>query len=70
MGWGREPWEKSKAGGVNANAQHLHHSLVSGPTEELRKDKRMIDDFVLCFLGGSRQRGAAALLSFCDCLFC
>ncbi len=36
---GREPWERSEAGGVNDNERHLHHSPVSSPTEELRKDK-------------------------------
>ncbi len=37
VGRGREPWERSEAGGVNDNEQHLHHSPVSSPTEELRK---------------------------------
>ncbi len=37
-GWrGREPWERSEAGGVNGNERHLRHSPVSSPTEELRK---------------------------------
>ncbi len=38
VGRGREPWERSEAGGVNDNERHLHHSPVSSPTEELRKD--------------------------------
>ncbi len=33
-----------RAGGVNDNERHLHHSPVSSPTEELRKDKRMRED--------------------------
>ncbi len=37
-GAGRELWEQSD--GVNYNEIHLLHSLVSSPTEELRKDKR------------------------------
>ncbi len=37
VGWGREPWERSEAGGVIGNERHLHHSPVSSPTEELRK---------------------------------
>ncbi len=41
----REPWERSE-GGVNDNEWHLHHSPVSSPTEELRKDKRRSDDSV------------------------
>ncbi len=36
-GRGREPWERSEAGGVIGNERHLHHSPVSSPTEELRK---------------------------------
>ncbi len=40
VGRGREPWERSEASGVNDNGRHLHHSPVSSPTEELRKDKR------------------------------
>ncbi len=44
MGRGREPWERSEAGGVNDDERHLHHSSVSSPTEELRKDKRRSDD--------------------------
>ncbi len=37
VGRGREPWERSEAGGwVNDNERHLHHSPVSSPTEELR----------------------------------
>ncbi len=44
MGWAREPWERSEAGGVNDNERHLHHSPISRPTEELRKDKRRSDD--------------------------
>ncbi len=50
MGRGREPWEQSEAGGVNDNEQHLRHSPVSSPTEELRKDKRRSDD------SGRRER--------------
>ncbi len=38
VGRGREPWERSKAGGVNDNERHLRHSPVSSPTEELRKE--------------------------------
>ncbi len=37
-GRGREPWERSEAGGVNDNERHLRHSPVSSPTEELRKE--------------------------------
>ncbi len=37
VGRGREPWERSEAGGVICNERHLHHSPVSSPTEELRK---------------------------------
>ncbi len=37
VGRGREPWERSEAGGVIGNERHLHHSQVSSPTEELRK---------------------------------
>ncbi len=44
VGRGREPWERSEAGGVNDNERHLRHSPVSSPTEELRKDKRRSDD--------------------------
>ncbi len=44
MGRGREPWERSEAGGVNDDERHLHHSPVSSPTEELRKDKRRSDN--------------------------
>ncbi len=44
VGRGREPWERSEAGGVNDNERHLHPSPVSSPTEELRKDKRRSDD--------------------------
>ncbi len=40
VGQGREPWERSKTGGVNDNERHLHHSPVSSLTEELRKNKR------------------------------
>uniref|UniRef100_A0A673H636 C-type lectin domain-containing protein n=1 Tax=Sinocyclocheilus rhinocerous TaxID=307959 RepID=A0A673H636_9TELE len=39
-GRGREPWERSEAGGVIDNERHLHHSPVSSLTEELQKDKR------------------------------
>ncbi len=46
---GREPWERSEAGGVNNNEWHLHHSPVSSPTEELWKDKRRSDDSGLLF---------------------
>ncbi len=38
VGRGREPWERSEAGGVNDNERHLRHSPVSSPTEELRKE--------------------------------
>ncbi len=37
VGRGREPWERSEAGGVNGKERHLRHSPVSSPTEELRK---------------------------------
>ncbi len=37
VGRGREPWERSEAGGVIGNERHLHRSPVSSPTEELRK---------------------------------
>ncbi len=43
VGQGREPWERSEAGGVNDN-ENLRHSPVSSPTEELQKDKRRSDD--------------------------
>ncbi len=49
-GAGREPWERSEAGGVDDNERHLRHSPVSSPTEELRKDKRRSDD------SGRRER--------------
>lgn len=45
-GWGRELWERNEPSGVNVNAQHLCHSPVSSPTEELRKDKRRSDECV------------------------
>ncbi len=38
VGRGREPWERSEAGGVNDNERHLRHSPVSSPMEELRKE--------------------------------
>ncbi len=38
VGRGREPWERSEAGGVNDNERHLRHSPVLNPTEELRKE--------------------------------
>ncbi len=38
VGRGREPWERSEAGGVIGNERHLRHSPVSSPTEELRKE--------------------------------
>ncbi len=44
MGRGREPWEWSETGGVKENERHLHHSPVSSPTEELRKDTRRSDN--------------------------
>ncbi len=50
VGRGREPWERSEAGGVDDNERHLRHSPVSSPTEELRKDKRRSDD------SGRRER--------------
>ncbi len=31
VGRGREPWERSEAGGVNDNERHLRHSPVSSP---------------------------------------
>ncbi len=37
VGRGREPWERSEAGGVIGNERHLHRSPFSSPTEELRK---------------------------------
>ncbi len=37
VGRGREPWERSEAGGVIGNERHLHRSPVSSLTEELRK---------------------------------
>ncbi len=61
MGRGREPWERSEAGGVNDNERHLHHSPVSSPTEELRKDKRRSDD------SGRRERTRPGLLV---CVLC
>ncbi len=50
VGRGREPWERSEAGGVDDNDRHLRHSPVSSPTEELRKDKRRSVD------SGRRER--------------
>ncbi len=61
MGWGREPWEQSEAGGVNDDERHLRHSPVSSPTEELRKDKRRSDD------SGRRERTRPGLLV---CVLC
>ncbi len=61
MGRGREPWERSEAGGVNDNERHLRHSPVSSPTEELRKDKRRSDD------SGRRERTRPGLLV---CVLC
>ncbi len=46
MGRGREPWERSEAGGVIGNERHLHHSPVSSPTEELRKGERTRPGFL------------------------
>ncbi len=76
VGRGREPWERSEAGGVDDNERHLRHSPVSSPTEELRKIKggaTIVEDergpgldFNLCFVCGSLPWGAAALLL---CLF-
>ncbi len=37
VGQGREPWERSEAGGVIGNERHLRRSPVSSPMEELRK---------------------------------
>ncbi len=57
VGRGREPWEQSEAGGVNDNERHLHHSPVSSPTEELRKDKkreRVKDRAAVCPGTGTR----------------
>ncbi len=61
VGRGREPWERSEAGGVNDNERHLRHSPVSSPTEELRKDKRRSDD------SGRRERTRPGLLV---CVLC
>ncbi len=70
-GGGREPWERSEAGGVNGNERHLHHSPVSrrsfgrvkwGVTT--REDQAW--NFSLCFVCGSRPWGTAA---FHLCLF-
>ncbi len=73
VGWGREPWERSEAGGVIGNEWHLHHSPVSSPTEGLNEEwqqwKTREDqawNFSLCFVCGSRPWGAAA---FHLCLF-
>ncbi len=51
--WGGAEKIQICVGGVNDNERHLRHSLVSSPTEELRKDKRRSDDqawiyFVFC----------------------
>ncbi len=43
-GVGPRAWERSEAGGVDDNERHLRHSPVSSPTEELRKDKRTVED--------------------------
>ncbi len=53
---GRELWKRSEAGGVNDNEQHLRHSPVPSPTEELWKDKRRSDD------SGRRERTRPGLL--------
>ncbi len=77
VGRGREPWERSEAGGVNDDERHLRHSPVSSPTEELRKDKRRSDDsgrrerpgldFSLCLCAAVVREGLP--LYFCVCLF-
>ncbi len=61
MGWGREPWEQSEAGGVIGNEQHLHHSPVSSPTEELRKGEMRSDN------SGRRERTRPGILV---CVLC
>ncbi len=42
VGRGREPWERSEAGGVIGNERHLHHSPVSkshgGASEGLNEE--------------------------------
>ncbi len=59
VGRGREPWERSEAGGVNDDERHLRHSPFSSPTEGLneewrqwkrREDQAWILVCVLCVL--------------------
>ncbi len=74
MGWGREPWERSGAGGINDNERHLRHSPVSSPTEELLEGKRKSDDserrertrpgLLICVLCAAVVREGLSLL-FC-----
>ncbi len=75
VGRGREPWERSEAGGVNDNERHLRHSRSrvprrsSGRIKEERGQWTREDQawtFSLCFVCGSCPWGAAALLL---CLF-
>ncbi len=57
---------------MNDNERHLRHSPVSSPTEEaggmkggvttLEDERGPGLDFTLCFVCGSRPRGAAAFL--------
>ncbi len=63
VGRGREPWERTKASGVNYNERHLRHTQCSSPTEELRNDKRRSDDSE----GRERTRPGLFMLLFCLC---
>ncbi len=75
MGRGREPWERSEAGGVNDNDRHLRHSPVSSPKEELWKDKRKSVDsgrrertrpgLYLCFVCDSRSVRGCCFIVVC-----
>ncbi len=64
-GGGREPWERSEAGGVNDNERQLRHSPVSeshgGAPEGIKGGVTTVEDergpgldFSLCFVCGSR----------------
>ncbi len=77
VGRGREPWERSEAGGVNDNERHLRHSPVSSPTEELRRIKEERQQWktredqawiLICVLCAAVVREGLPLY-FCVCLF-
>ncbi len=42
VGRGREPWERSEAGGVNDNERHLRHSPVSSPRRSFGRNKEEV----------------------------